>query len=404
MRIIIGSGVALLLGGALVWALRPEPLAVDLAQATRAPLEVRLSTEGMTRVREPYVITSPISGTTTRAPVQVGDAVVQGETVVAVIQPASPELMDARTRAQAEAAVAEAEAAINVAEANITRATLALEHAQSQYARGEGLARAGTIPQRMLDDLRAELEQARQALTSAEAERSLSMASLTRARAQLVGPDALDLPGGTAGECCVQLRAPLTGTVLDIPDRNARQVTAGMALMTIGDLRDLEIRVDLLSNDALRLRPGTSARVTRWGGADDLDAVVRRIEPAAFTRVSALGIEEQRVHVLLDMLSAPEDFEGLGEQFRVHVDLILWQSDDALQIPLGALFRQGDSWAVFRADAQGEVARVTVVPGQRGVEHVEILEGLDEGDPVVLFPPNALRDGVRVVPRDNARL
>lgn len=403
MRIIFGGGVALLLGGALIWALRPEPLAVDLVQVTRAPLEVRLSTEGVTRVREPYVITSPISGTTTRSPVQVGDSVVQGETVVAVIQPASPELMDARTRAQAEAGIAEAEAAVNVAEANITRATLALEHAQSQYARGEGLSRAGTIPQRMLDDLRAEVEQARQALSSAEAERNLSMASLTRARAQLVGPDARDLSHGMAGECCMQLRAPLTGTVLDIPDRNARQVSAGMALMTIGDLQDLEIRVDLLSHDALRLRPGSTARITRWGGVDILDAVVRRIEPAAFTRVSALGIEEQRVHVLLDMLSPPEEFEGLGDQFRVHVDLILWRSENALQIPLGALFRQGDAWAVFRADAQGEVSSVRVMPGQRGVENVEILDGLEDGDAVVLFPPNALRDGIRIAPRENAR-
>ena len=398
MRILVMTALALGLGAVLAWAFRPQPLPVDLAVATRAPMEVTLSAEGVTRVRDPYVITAPIAGTTTRAPVQVGDRVTQGETVVAVIQPAAPALMDARSRAQAEATIAEAEASVRVSEANLERAGAALEHARSQYARGEGLARAGTIAQRMLDDLAAELEQAQQGLASAEAQRRLSLASLQRARAQLVGPDALELPNGEAGECCVQIRAPLTGLVLDVPDRNARQVSAGAPLVTIGDITDLEIEVDLLSTDAVRVATGTPARVTRWGGEGVLDASVRRVEPAAFTRVSALGIEEQRVRVQLDLMSAPDDFHGLGEHYRVHVDLIVWENDSVLQIPQGALFRHGDGWAVFR-NLDGQAVRVAVQPGHRGADTVELLDGLEDGAEVVLFPPNALIEGARIAAR-----
>ncbi len=398
MRILIGAVLALGLVAVVVWALRPEPLAVDLAEVQRGPMQVTLNAEGITRVRDPHVITAPISGTTTRSPVQVGDSVAEGETVVAILQPAAPELMDARTRAQAEAAIAEAEAGVEVARTNRDRAASALEHAQREFLRGEGLALAGTIPQRMLDDLTAALDQARQNMASAEAELSLRLATLRRAEAQLVGPDSLLQLNGQANECCVQLHASITGMVLDVTDRNARQVTAGTPLVTLGDITDLEIEVDLLSTDALRVRAGTAAQITRWGGEEVLEARVRRIEPAAFTRVSALGIEEQRVRVQLDLLSPPDIFAGLGEKYRVQVDLIVWESEDALHVPHGALFRDGDGWAVFRVEE--DQARLTpVTPGHRGATQVELRDGLEEGAQVVLFPPNALTDGTRIVAR-----
>ncbi len=397
-RMLIGAALAIGLIAAIVWALRPEPLAVDLAEVQRGPMQVTLSAEGITRVRDPYVITAPIAGTTIRSPVQVGDNVVGGETVVAVLQPVAPELMDARTRAQAEAAISEAEAGVTVARTNLDRAASALEHAQREFIRGEGLALAGTIPQRMLDDLTAALDQARQNMASAEAELSLRLATLRRAEAQLVGPDTLSLLNGEANECCVQLRAPLSGVVLDVTDRNARQVIAGTPLVTIGDITDLEIELDLLSTDALRIRPGTAALITRWGGEGTLEARVRRVEPAAFTRVSALGIEEQRVRVQLDLLAPPERFEGLGEKFRVHVDLIVWESADVLHLPHGALFRDGEGWAVFRVE-NGSARLTPITPGHRGATQVEVLAGLDEGAMVVLFPPNALADGTHIKPR-----
>lgn len=396
-----GAGLA----AAAVWALWPEPVAVDLAEVRRGPLEVTLSAEGKTRVREPYTITAPIAGMTARAPVAVGDAVVADETVVAVLRPADPALMDARTRAQAEAAVAEAEAAVTLAEANLDQARNALDHARTQYDRGAALAAAGSIPQRMQEDLLSQLIAARQGLIAAEAERDLRLAALRRARAQLLAPDPLaGGGGGNAGgvdaeaECCVTLRAPVSGTVLDIPDRNARQVAAGTPLLTLGDTADLEIEIDLLSSDAVRVAPGMEARVTRWGGEGVLAARVRRIEPAAFTRVSALGIEEQRVRLQLDLLSPPAERAGLGEQFRVLADLVLWEGEDVVQVPHGALFRDGEGWAVFRK-IDGRAVPTPVTQGRRGATMAQITDGLSPGDLVVMFPPNSITEGSRITAR-----
>jgi HlyD family secretion protein len=396
-KITVASGAATL-AGALIWALWPMPQPVDIAPVTRGPLEVVLLAEGVARVRDPYTITAPISGTTTRSPVEIGDQVQAGETVVAVIQPADPALMDARSRAQAEAAIAEAEAAVALAQTNIARADSALAHAAAQYARGQGLAQAGTIAQRMLEDLAQAVTAASQTVAVAQAEHDLARAALLRAQAQLTGPDPHPLPDAAPGACCVQLRAPLTGTVLNVTDRNARQVAAGTPLLTLGDITDLEIETDLLSADALRVAIGARAMVERWGGAGVLDAQVRRIEPAAFTRVSALGIEEQRVRVLLDLLTPPQQRAGLGDQFRVHLRLVLWETPDTLQIPNGALFRHNGGWAVFRENGgRAELAAIEI--GQQARESTEVLAGLSQGDRVILYPAASIADGVAVAAR-----
>jgi HlyD family secretion protein len=398
MRKITGAAGGALLAGALVWALWPKPQPVDMAPVTRGPLEVVLLAEGITRVRDPYTITAPIAGTTTRSPVQIGDQVQAGETVVAVIQPADPALMDARSRAQAEAAIVEAEAAVVLAQTNISRAESALAHARHQYERGQGLAQAGTIAQRMLEDLAQAVTAATQTVAVAQAEHDLARAALARAQAQLTGPAPQRLPTDPPGECCVQLLAPLTGTVLDVTDRNARQVAAGTPLLTLGNITDLEIETDLLSADALRVPPGARALVERWGGAGLLEAQVRRIEPAAFTRISALGIEEQRVRVALDLLSPPERRAGLGDQFRVHLRIVLWQTPDALQIPNGALFRHEGGWAVFR-ETGGRAEVVAVELGQQARDSSQVLAGLAEGDRVILYPAAGIAQGSAVAAR-----
>jgi HlyD family secretion protein len=398
-RIRIATGVVLAAGvaAAAVWALWPEPLAVDLARVTRGPMEGVLMAEGVTRVRDPHTIAAPISGTTMRSPVAVGDPVVKGETLVAVIRPGDPALMDVRTRAQAEAAVAEAEASVHVADANIARAVAAQEYAAAQAARGRSLAATGTLSQRLLDDLEQAERDAAQAVTAAEAARDLALATLRRARATLTGPDDIAAEA-EPGDCCVQIRAPLTGIVLDVVDRNARAVTAGSALVTLGDLATLDLEIDLLSQDAVGVSPGAPARVDRWGGAGVLEARVRRIEPAAFTRVSALGIEEQRVRVQLDLLAPPEDRAGLGDGFRVQVGIVLWQAEAALQVPQSALFRQGDGWAVFR-EVDGVAVLTPVVPGRQAGTQAEVLGGLEAGAAVVIYPPGTLSDGARIVAR-----
>ncbi len=393
----IGAGGVVLVG-ALVWAVWPEPTAVDLAEVTRGPLQVTVAAEGMTRVREPYAITAPLTGMTTRSPVQVGDTVTGGESVVAVIQPADPALLDARTRLQAEAAVTEAEAAVRLAEANVERARSTLDYATAQLERNRALAERGTIPRRMLEDIEAEHNLARQGLAAAESELDLHRATLARARAQLVGPEARVQPGGEAGSCCVEIVAPQTGTVLEVADHSARLVPAGGPLLTIGDLGDLEIELDLLSSDAVRVPQGARALVDRWGGEGLLEARVRRVEPAAFTRVSALGIEEQRVRLRLDFETAPEDRAGLGDRFRVHVRVVLWEGEDIAQLPQAALFRHAGGWAVFAA-LDGRAVLTPVEIGHQSGGQAEIVAGLEPGAEVVLYPPSALESGARIRPR-----
>ncbi|MDD7971461.1 efflux RND transporter periplasmic adaptor subunit [Roseinatronobacter alkalisoli] len=397
-RIATGAVLAFGVVGATVWAMWPVPAAVDLGTVTQGPMQVSIAAEGVTRVRDPHTITAPIAGTTTRAPVQTGDHVEAGQTLVAVIQPADPGLMDARTRAQAEAAVAEAQAAVQLADANVASAQSSLEHAQSQLERGRNLALAGTIAQRMLEDLEQAVRSAGQTLTAAQAERDLSEAALMRTRAQLLGPGGTRIPDGQANECCLQIIAPVTGTVLDVPDRNARQIGAGAPLLTIGDLTDLEIEVELLSSDAVRVQQGAVAHVERWGGQGVLDARVRRVEPAAFTRASALGIEEQRVRVRLDLQTPPEGWPGLGDQFRVMVRIVVWQGEDVLQVPHSALFRHDGGWAVFR-NVNGRADLVPVSLGMRADQMAEVLDGLVAGDQVILFPASDLEPGARIMAR-----
>ncbi|KPQ07358.1 MAG: HlyD family secretion protein [Rhodobacteraceae bacterium HLUCCA12] len=390
------GGLGLVL--ALAWALWPEPASVDLATVARAPMKVTISAEGITRVREPYAITAPITGTTTRSPVQVGDDVERGETVVAVIRPAEPALMDARSRLQAEAGVTEAEASVRLAEANVVRAESDLAHAENELARTRVLAERGTVPQRMVEDMEQAHVTARQALLAARSELDLHRASLARMQAQLLGPDAVQMPENGAESCCVRIVAPQTGTVLDVADPSARLVQAGAPLLSIGNIEDLEIELDLLSADAVRVPVGAPAEVERWGGDTVLQARVRRIEPAAFTRVSALGIEEQRVRLKLELLTLADERVGLGDRFRVHVRLILWEGDDILQLPQAALFRHDGGWAVFRVE-DGRAVLTPVQIGRQSGGEVELLDGLDEGARVVMYPASTLDDGARVVER-----
>lgn len=395
----IAAGLALVLvAGGFVWALWPDPVPVDLAQAHVAPLEVTVDAEGMTRIRNPFAVTAPLTGMTTRSPVQVGDSVVAGETVVAVIQPAEPAFLDVRARRQAEAAVTEAEAAVSLAEVNLGRAEADLAYAESQLERNHALAARGVIPQRALEDAEQQRASAQTAYDAARSEINLHRATLARMQAQLMGPEAAPVLNGDPGECCVQIRAPQSGTVLEIDNISARFVQAGSPLLTIGDLQDLEIEVDLLSSDAVRVDVGAAAYVERWGGPGRIAAQVRQVDPAAFTRVSALGIQEQRVRVRLDILTPPEAREGLGDRYRVFVRVVIWAGEDVLQIPQSALFRHQGEWAVFRA-VDGRAVLTPVAVGQQRPDMVQVLSGLQEGDTVVAYPGNRIAEGVRVEPR-----
>lgn len=396
-RVAVIAAVAIAAAGALAWALWPEPTPVDIAEVRRGPMEVTVSANGVTRIRDTYLVTAPIAGTASRSPVEVGDEVDAGTTVVATIEPAAPALLDARARAQAEAAVAEAEAALRQAEANVARAEADLDFARSNHERVRRLSEQGTVPFRMLDDATLQLRTVETALSAAQSEVDRQQAALRRARAQLVGPDG-DASAGP-GACCVAIHAPASGTVLSIENMSARLVQAGETLLAIGRAEDLEIEVELLSSDAVRIAPGARAHIARWGGPDELAARVRRIEPSAHTRVSALGIEEQRVRVRLDLLTPPEERAGLGDKYRVFVRVVEWANDDVLQVPVGALFRNGEDWAVYRVSAdRAELAVVRL--GRRTALAAQVLDGLEAGDRIVLYPGDRVEPGAAIVERE----
>ena len=397
IRLILGAAAGLAVLAGLIWALLPQPVSVDLVAARVAPMEVTVTAEGMTRIRDPWQVTAPVSGNTTRSPVDVGDRVIAHETVIAVIQPAEPAFLDARARRLAEAAVTEAEAAVKLAEAQLDRAEVELAHFETEYERNRTLAARGTVSVTMLENSAQAAASARAARQAAQAELELTRATLDRARAQLMGPET---PGtsGAVSDCCIRLTAPVSGTVLEVADLNARLVQAGEPLLSIGDLTDLEIEVDLLSADTIGIEAGTRAHVERWGGEGVIEARVRRIDPSAFTRVSALGIEEQRVRLLLDILSPPEMRAGLGDRYRVYVRIVVWSGQDVLQVPRSALFRQDGQWAVFVAENDRAAVRV-VETGRMTADWVQILSGVNEGQDVVAYPGSRVSAGVKLTAR-----
>lgn len=387
---------ALVLGG-LVSALLPAAVLVDLVAARRGPMQVTVSAEGITRVRDTWRVTAPVTGEIQRAPVHVGDAVTANETVVAVIAPAEPPFLDARARRLAEASVAEAEAAVRLAKANLFRAETELIHLEVELDRTRSLTERGTRAPTILEDAEQAALSARATRDVARFDLDMRRATLARMEAQLEGPET-PLTDGTA-TCCIDITAPRTGVVLDLVDESARFVTAGETLLTIGDPTDLEIRVDLLSNDAIDVVPGTRARIERWGGDTVLEAEVRQIEPSAFTRVSALGIEEQRVPVVLDFLHPASERMGLGDHYRVYVTLVTWEGAYVLQVPQSALFRADGEWAVFIEEA-GRAARRPVEVGRMSGDLAEIVTGIAEGERVIAYPGSSIDEGTRLEPRE----
>ena len=392
--LLTGFGAAIVAVLAFV-SFRTEPVPVDLAEVTRGTLEITVNADGETKVSDLYEVASPISGTALRSPVEVGDPVIAGETVVAIVRPASSGLLDMRSRLQAEAALQEAQAARHVAQADLQQAKERLAFARSQFTRTEALVNRGVTSITRLEDDKQRLSVAEAAVEAAQARIDMAESTIERARASLLGPNenGLDSPS-----CCVELTAPADGVILSVAAMSERPVEIGAPLVSIGDPTNLELVADILSSDAVRLSPGDLAYVERWGGPESLRARLDRIDPKARTKVSALGIEEQRVDAYFTLESPLLDRPGLGDGFAVFLRIVEWRAEDVLQVPLSTVFRTDNGWAVF-TDENG-VARLQAVKlGRRNGQMSQILSGLEEGARVIMHPSDAIRDGVSVIER-----
>jgi HlyD family secretion protein len=380
---------------AMAWALWPKPVLVDFATIARGPLEVTVEDEGITRIREIYTVSAPTGGKMLRAPREVGDTVTAGETVVAVFQPTEPAFLDARMQRVSQAAVDAAGAAVQLAEAQLAQARSQLEFLQGDLRRATELVARNAVSARTMEKARLDVATGEAAVASAIANLEVRRRELESARAQLIQPGENGVAPST---CCINVRAPVTGRVLKILVESEQVVQAGTPLMEIGDPADLEAVVELLSRDAVRVAHGAPARIESWGGETALNARVVRVEPSGFTKVSALGIEEQRVRAVLEFTDPPQAWQRLGHAFRIVARIRVWSAADEVLVPLGALFRNGDRWAVFAAvDGRAHLRPVEIA--ERDLRSARVVDGLRPGDEIILHPSDRIRDGARVARR-----
>jgi len=372
----------------------PRAVPVDVAEVKRAPLTVTVEEEGKTRVRERYLVSAPVAGYARRIDLKAGDAVAAGQ-VLAVIEPARPVALDPRTRVQAQAQVSAAQAALAAAQENARAAAAAAQLAQQERVRAESLRQSNFVSAQALDAARTAETRARAAEQAAQYAVRVARFDLETARAAAASAAQLQR-GGTAE--ALQVQAPVAARVLRVQHESEGPVAAGQSLLEIGNPESLEAEVEVLSTDAVKIATGSKVVLDRWGGNPPIEGRVRVVEPGGFTKISALGVEEQRVRVIVDFTSPREAWARLGDGYRVEARFVLWQGKDVLQLPSSALFRNGEGWAAFRLE--GSRARLTPVEiGQRAGLATQVLSGLKAGDRVVAHPDETIREGVRVKPR-----
>ncbi|MBX3745369.1 MAG: HlyD family efflux transporter periplasmic adaptor subunit [Verrucomicrobiae bacterium] len=375
------------LGGLLIALLiagfRPRPVPVETGIVDRGPLRTVVQEEGRTRIRERFRVSAPVAGQLRRLPLKEGAEVVAQTTVIAIIDPIRPPPLDARSRSLA---VARRDAIA----AQVEKARTALRFAAGDRERFERLFREGSVSAQELESFQWREAAAAQELAAAES-------ALREAEAELADHYPTDAGNAPDGSRPVELLAPTSGRILRVFEENARVVTPGVPILELGDPADLEVVIEVLSRDGAAIAPGTPVELTHWGGPQPLQARVRHVEPAAFTKVSALGVEEQRVNVVANLVTPPAQRPGLGDQFRVEAHIVTWSAMDTLRAPSGALFRQGTNWAAYGI-IDGRARLRTVRAGHASPEATQILDGLDEGDTVILYPGDRITDGIRVRP------
>lgn len=391
-----GVLIGVLIAG-LAYAFWPRPVLVDMAVAELGPLVVTADEEGATRVRDIFVVSSSVAGRLRRIERDVGDAVVARKTIVAYIEPVDPAFLDMRSEAEAKATVQAAQAAKALSEARLLEVQAERDFARAELDRARGLIRNVTISERALDEAERSFRTRTAAVATIKAEIKMRESELAKARARLVSPiDTQKLHGACA---CVPVTAPVSGRILRLIRESEGVVEAGDALVEIGNPEDLEIVVDFLTTDAVKIAPGQRVIIEEWGGDKPLSGRVRLVEPYGFTKVSALGIEEQRVNVIIDFVDLPVRWQRLGHGFRVEVRVVLWERENVIRLPLTAPFREGDRWVVF-VNESGRARRRTVELGRTNGLQAEIASGLSEGDQVILHPSDRVSEGVRIASRE----
>ncbi len=404
--IVYGAGAAIVAVAALGWAFAPRPVAVEVAQATRGHFEATVDEDARTRLRDRYVVSAPLAGRLGRITLREGDAVA-ADAPVAMLTPVLSPLLDERTLREQQARVDAAGANIARAVARIERAKVGLQQAGNDARRTEELARQGFVSPTKLDTDRLAAQAAQRELEAAQAERHVATHELEQARAALV---AVQQPGTGASRAFV-VRSPVAGQVLRLPQQSEATVALGAPLLEIGDVSQLEVVAELLTTDALQARPGSRVTIERWGGSGLLEGRVRLVEPSAFTKISALGVEEQRVKVLIDIASPRARWAALGDGYRVGVRIVTQSVDGVLMVPVSAVFpiegmasvsdtaagdgHAGGAFAVFALeDGRARLRRVEVA--SRNGAQAWIKSGIDAGTTVIVYPPSQISDGVRV--------
>ena len=395
-RTVFWTVAALVVGVLLVNAFRPQPVPVDIAETSRGSMVVTVRDEGRTRVRDEYVVSAPVAGRLRRIELDPGAHVHAGD-VVALIEPGAPAFLDARAEAEARAAVDAAEAALAAARTERERAEAQLEFARTDLERIENLRGRDLASAEALDRARLELRLAEGALAAADENLRARSAELDAARRRLLQPGG---DGGGEAAAAVAVRAPVDGRVLRVTQESEAVVAVGAELLSLGDPDDLEVLVEMLSTDAVQVERGAEVIITGYGrDAPPLEGRVRLVEPYGFTKISALGVEEQRVNVIVDFVAPADERPALAHGFRVDAAVVTWSADDVLRVPVAALFRSGGRWAVFRV-VDGAARIAFVEAGRNNGEFAEVLSGLEAGEMVVLYPGERITDGTPITRRN----
>ena len=425
--------IALAIAAGMVYAFVPRPVQVDLVKVDRGTVRVTVDEDGKTRIREKYVVSAPLNGRILRINLDPGDQVEVGKTLLTMIEPRDPELLDARSVAQAEARVKGAEATLRQIEPDLEMARNSLGNAEAEVTRIRKAFRGSGVTQSELESAELLLHQRSEELRSKKVAEEIARFELEQAQAALMRsrPHADEIAraksagngnasaGGqetTAGDqppaeqstadnpsepnngWNFPIYSPINGRVLRVMQESSAVVTPGTALVELGDPTDLEVEIDVLSRDAAKIEPGDTAYLEHWGGPVPLKGRVRVVEPSGFTKISTLGVEEQRVWIIVDLVDPPEERKSLGDGFRVEARIVIDEANNVLRVPTSALFRVGEDPAVFRV-IDGVVHQQKVKVGRQNGLEAEILEGLAEGDQVVLHPSDQIDDDIKVQQR-----